>query len=124
MPQMPTKVEATYVKSQLCRVIHADGAWGGLTPQGTIHMALFSEHTKAPDATVFLLDRATQTAKEQPAGPQTTWIREVEADIILTREAARALRDWLTDKLTKAAEMETNAAVFTTRPTSSEESKP
>jgi hypothetical protein len=37
-----------YIKSNLFRVIHADGAIGGVTPSGNLHLAFFSERPAIP----------------------------------------------------------------------------
>ena len=42
-PKRPTRVRFHYLKSQLWRVVHVDGAIGGITPRGMIHAALYSE---------------------------------------------------------------------------------
>src|SRR3990172_8149969 len=37
-----------YIKSNLFRVIHADGVIGGITPRGLIHMSIWSERPTIP----------------------------------------------------------------------------
>ena len=32
-----------YIKSNLFRVIHADGVWGGIAPTGKIHLSFFND---------------------------------------------------------------------------------
>src|SRR3954469_15164957 len=37
-----------YIKSSYFRVVHSTGAIGGITPEGNIHMAFFSERPAIP----------------------------------------------------------------------------
>ncbi len=114
-PTPPKRVEAQYVKSNLCRVIRADGAYGGVTPQGAIHMGLFSEHTASPIKSLFELDHELHTATEQAQRSPFQWVREIEVDAIMTREVAIGIRDWLDAQLKQLAEVEPNRNVFATR---------
>jgi hypothetical protein len=102
-------VRFSYIKSTFFRVLHVDGAIGGVTPQGFIHCALYNERQAIPQLTEHdvvgtKLGEATRT--EGRAG----FVREVEADLMMSRSVASELRDWLTrqiemfDKLKKEAE--------------------
>ena len=42
------EVAFDFIKSEYFRVIHADGALGGPTPQGLVHMAFYSERPPIP----------------------------------------------------------------------------
>ena len=87
-------------------MIRADGAYGGITPQGVIHLGLYVERTQDPGTTVYLLDTGEKTATEQLPARGPGWIREVEADVLLTREAATAIRNWLDDRLKQMTQVE------------------
>jgi hypothetical protein len=98
---VPTEITVDYIKSNLFRVIHADGAWGGLTARGTIHMALFSERPTIPQTQVL---QVTNEGKLGPPIPEQTkkrpaeLVREVEVEVIMSYETAQALHAWLEDK--------------------------
>jgi len=90
-----------YIKSNFFRVIYADGAFGGINPQGLIRMALYNERTPIPQTTVQpvtpegrlgdeLIDR--RTAREG-------FVREVEVDVLLNINTAKSLIVWLQDKV-------------------------
>lgn len=102
------RLEAIYVKSNACRVIHADGAYGGLTPQLNIYMALYSEHNALPASAVYVLDPAEKTAREETQAPPREWTREIEAEVIMSRDMARSLRDWLDARIKAVEEVEAN----------------
>ena len=98
-----TEVTLHYIKSHQFRVIHSDGAIGGITPRGLIHMALFSERPAIPQQV---------THELVPTGPGTVtlgsekaklgregFVRELEVDVIMDREAVKNLYDWLGKQL-------------------------
>jgi len=93
--EIPSEIAITVVKSNFCRVIHADGAWGSITGHGNIYMALFSEHSKTPDSSRLVFDQKARTGQQVMEQGPPTYIREIEAEIILSPNTARALRDWL-----------------------------
>ena len=96
----PTEVTFDYIKSNFFRVIHADGAFGGLAPNGNIHMALYNERQAIPKQMAYTLDgvRLGPEIKEKRQGREGL-VREVEVDVILSLEQARSLGTWLTDKV-------------------------
>jgi hypothetical protein len=106
------RAEARYVRSTLCRVIRVDGGHGGLTAQGAIHLGIYAERTVTPDMSVYVLDTTHRTVTEQPQRPSRTWVREVEADLILTRESARAIRNWLDLQLKRIDSIEAEGGTF------------
>ena len=112
------RIEATYIKSSACRVIHVDGAHGGLTPQLNVYMALFSEHVAPPESAIYVVDRAEKTAREQPRPPSNKWVREIETEVIMSREVARLIRDWIDERLNAAEKLEAdpNATILITKP--------
>ena len=80
-------------------MIYADGAYGGPTGHGLIYMALYSEHTKLPESARFDIDPASKTARPQRVTPTLNWIREVEAEVLMTVEFAKSLRQWLDQRI-------------------------
>jgi len=95
----PREIIFRYEKSLLCRVIHVDGAWGGLTPRGDVYMALYSEHQPTPDQTVYRQNPDGVTASEVSTDSIEGVIREIDVEAILTYQGAIALRDWLNDRI-------------------------
>lgn len=87
-------------KSNACRVIHVDGGFGGITPQGNLHFAVYSEHITVPESVTYV-----EGAKGQPEELGRTGdgylAREIEVELIMSRSSAQAIRDWLTTNLDK-----------------------
>jgi hypothetical protein len=101
-PKPVGKVPINYTKSTLCRVVHIDGAWGGVTPQGNVQMALYSEKAGelVPDAGTYEILEGGQLKEKKIASVPTAVTREIEVEVIISADAAKAIRDWIDDKLT------------------------
>ena len=91
----PMEVEFHFVKSEFFRVIHVDGAHGGPTPQGLIHMALYSERTPIPRQIVNHVSADGTVGREVSRDSRNGVYREVEASAIMSLDVARALHHWL-----------------------------
>lgn len=97
----PQNLKFNYIKSNLFRVIHADGVWGGATPQGRIHVSLFNERTPIPQQTVH------EITPEGKLGPEIVGeritkdgiVREVEVEAIMDLDVAKSLAKWLNEKI-------------------------
>lgn len=94
----PRSIRFHYIKSGFFRVMHVDGAIGGPTPRGQIHMALFSERNPIPLVVTQTVE-ADGTVKPEPSElvVRDGLVREVEADIVLNVDTARSLAKWLSD---------------------------
>lgn len=93
-------VRTRFVRGNFSRVIHADGAWGAVTPQWNIHMALYSERPGTPDETEIQLD-VQGGVRDVAVTVPTFLIREIEADVILSEASAVGLRNWLNERLSE-----------------------
>lgn len=93
-----------YIKSNAFRVIHADGAWGGITPRLKIQMALYSERTPIPQQTIHQLTDAHTLGDElkEERISREGIIREVEAEVIMDIETAESLASFLNEKIVEA----------------------
>lgn len=109
-PARPSEVRFEYIKSNLFRVVHADGIHGGLAPSGTaVHMAIFNDRLPIPDSEIFAIKdgrvgeqkSAQFNSVSDPRVP--TIIRELEVSVLMPLEAARQLHEWL-GKMLKMAE--------------------
>ena len=95
------EVTFDYIKSQFFRVIHADGAIGGITPHGFLHFAFFSER---PPLAKRLVHPMTPQGELGGPIPEKTVIRdaiirEMDVDVIMTLQAAEQLHTWLGQRL-------------------------
>ncbi len=82
-----------------------DGAWGSITPQAVIHMALYSERWNTPEETLLRLEEGRVTDVPDPEKNERMLIREIEADIFLSEESAASLVKWLNTQIGKLREL-------------------
>lgn len=95
----PAFVEYHYIKSNQFRVIHADGAHGGVTARGYLHIAFFSERRAIPRMVSMAVDVGAGEAREVDRESLGGVVREVEADVVLDETAVKELVAWLNSKL-------------------------
>jgi len=105
-----------YCKSQFFRVIHADGAWGGVSPRGDIHISLYNERIAIPDKSRLLISESGTALRPEEFESTSAIVREVEVDVIVDLATAIQLREWLNNKI-KALEALINSAQDSQRET-------
>lgn len=99
------QVKFHYIKSAYFRSVHADGAIGGRTPQGAIHMAIYSERAAIPREMVHRVnpDGSLGEILQEENVQRKGVVREMDVDIFMSVTIAKSIRDWL-DKQIKAIE--------------------
>lgn len=95
------EVVISYFKSNFFRVVHADGAWGGLSPQGDIHVSFYNERAAIPDTSKLVFSQKTgQLVKPEEFEASSKFVREIEVDVVVDLGTAVKLRTWLDEKIT------------------------
>ena len=91
------RIAFDYIKGQHFRVIRADGAIGGVTPCGFIHMAFFSERPAIPRRLVYLATDEGTLGEELPGEKvsRDAIVRELDVDLFVNLQTAISLREWL-----------------------------
>ncbi len=107
VPIMPSELSIHFIKSNLFRVVHANGAWFGNDPQANLHLTFYSERTPIPQKAVFQLNEKGQFIGEDVAKREAKEgvVREMEVDIVLSLTAAAAFYDILGANLKQATEL-------------------
>ena len=93
--EVPTEIGFDFIKGNHFRVITVDGAYGGISPHGrAIHMAIYSERRAIPRRTVHAVSEAGDLGEEirDKRDASDSFVREIEADLILDLGAAVAMR--------------------------------
>jgi hypothetical protein len=106
----PREISFNYVKSNLFRVIHADGAWGGLSPRGDIHIAFYNERAAIPDFSRIVISQSARVVESETFEATSELVREVEVDVIVDLTTAKGLRTWL-DNMISALEDRLKVAI-------------
>jgi hypothetical protein len=103
----PKEIRFDYLKSSLFRVVHADGAFGGPTPRGGVHIAFWNERAPIPNQVVHLVTPDGKLGEEDRAKRVTrdAIIREVEVGVTMSLPAAKSFLAWLQDKIKVAEEV-------------------
>jgi len=98
------RVAFDYIKSEHFRVIRADGAIGGVTPNGTIHMAFYSERLAIPRRVVYELGSNGRLGKEIESEKvsRDSIVREMDVDLFINLDTAIALHEWLGHRIADA----------------------
>ena len=94
-------------KSSGFRQIHADGAYGGVTPTGYINLNFYSQRTAIPKGTEFELTKNGNIGKalNNLDGSKEGVIREFEFGVYMDAPTAQSLIDFLTSKLEEREEL-------------------
>jgi hypothetical protein len=94
------RIQFDFIKAPGYRLIHADGAWGGLTTQGYVYMALYAERPSIPQSVVGTVsdDGNFVEISEERIARQAV-IRDVEVGVLMDIDTAVALRKWLDEKI-------------------------
>jgi len=96
------RVSFDYIKSNQFRVIHVDGAHGGITPKGhVIQMALFSERAPIPRRETYKLQEGKLGERTEKV-ERDAIIREVEVEALIDIETAKRIAEWLKEKIEQA----------------------
>ena len=90
-----------FKKSNLFRVVHADGAWGGLTPELDVFFTLYNSRPPIPEILVHPVQEDGTLGPDIPAlnVSKDGIVREVEVGIIMKPQHVQALIDFLKGRL-------------------------
>ncbi len=96
----PRKIHFHYKKSNHFRVIHADGAWGGITPDLNLFIGFYSQRPPIPEMTVQPIQEDGTLGSEIKDAmiSKDGLVREMEAGIVMSPAAINNLITWLLDK--------------------------
>lgn len=95
----PHEISFKYIKSNLFRVVHANGAFGGLSGRGELHIGFYSERLEFPDTSKVLVSPTGEVSHEVFEGIGKH-VREIEVDVVVDIDTAKQLRAWLDNKIT------------------------
>jgi hypothetical protein len=112
MPEdAPQTVPFHYIKSNLFRVLHADGVVGNVTPGGLIFVGFYSERQPIPQLMTHEITDAGQVGAEHLEERVTKKgiVREVEMGAMMSAETATAIIGWLQEKIDLIHKIRTTA---------------
>ena len=95
------KLTLNYLKTGSYRSIHSDGAIGGITPAGNIHISFYNERLPIPKKAVHSISEDGQLGEIIEQEKLDGVVREMEVDVVMSVNSARNLYDWLGKRLTE-----------------------
>ncbi len=107
MNQESKTVKFFFQKSNLFRVIHVDGAWGGLTPDLQIFFSLFNTRPPIPQILGQAITPEGQVGTEvsEMTVVKDGLLREVEVGVVMSPENVQALIDFLQARVAAAKDI-------------------
>lgn len=84
-----------YIKATDFRTIHVDGAIGGPTPQGLLHVSLWAQRPAIPREVVQAITPEGKLGDEISRQGREGITRELQVDAMLTLGAAKEVHQWL-----------------------------
>jgi hypothetical protein len=110
--ETPTSVPFHYIKSNLFRVIHTDGAVGNIAPSGLIFVGLYSERSAIPQMMVHEVTETGQVGPERLSERvgKSGIVREVEIGATMSVETAITFVAWLQEKIDLLQKIKKTAA--------------
>lgn len=95
------RVAFDMLKSNFFRVIHVEGAFGGVSPHGQLRVVLFNERYAIPKHTEHVLEPDGTLGGELRAARdgRNAIVRELECEIVMTLESAKLIHTWLSGKI-------------------------
>lgn len=95
------KIRIEYMKSNLFRVVHADGAFGGTSPRLQLFMTFYSERFPIPKVLTYQPTSTGAPGHEvmEERESKEGIIREVEVGVLLDLPAAKTFAVWLNEKI-------------------------
>lgn len=107
----PKKIRFHYIKSNYFRVVHVDGAHGGITPNGNIFFSAYSQRAPIPQITTQKVEAdgsITEEIREERVVKDGI-VREVEVGIMMDAATAEALHKWLGQKIAALKKLQKKA---------------
>ena len=94
-----SSIEFHYLKSNDFRTVHADGAFGGPTPQGGLFVSFYVERPPIPQRMKFVIEEDGRLQTEVEREGKSGMIREVDCGVSMSLATAKALKDWLESQI-------------------------
>lgn len=114
-PELPKKIRYKYVMDDSVRMSTAHGVWGGINPQGEIELNFYEESDSLPQWSECLV------AQDGSLGPEMMdeenlevreVVRRINTRVLLNYNTARAVLEWLEDRVAALEMDESGMAVY------------
>ena len=95
------EVAIDYIKTNDFHVVWADGAIGGITPNGLLHIGLYAERQAIPRRQVYTIEKIDEQHGALGAEviekriSRNSIVREMSCDLMMSAESATSLANWI-----------------------------
>jgi hypothetical protein len=114
--QEPLRIRYEYQKMPDSRLEYAHGIWGGINPQGEIEMNFYLESDKLPEYTEHIVapdgSLGHEVSVPSPDDPVKIIVRRVHSQVVFNYQTARAIFEWLEEKIELLEQEEPTAVHF------------
>ena len=94
------RIRFDFTRSPFFRVVHSNGAWGGITPRRELSITFFSERFPIPGrVTHQLVDNSRLGREISRDTPPDSVQREWEVEVLMSMEEAVNLHRWIGTKI-------------------------
>ena len=100
-PELPKKIRYKYVMDDSVRMSTAHGVWGGINPQGEIELNFYEESDSLPQWSECLVAPEVREV-----------VRRINTRVLLNYNTARAVLEWLEDRVAALEMDESGMAVY------------
>lgn len=110
----PLRIRYEYEQDKNATLHYAHGVWGGINSQGEIELNFYTENDKLPQFSERIVAADGSLGHEISPFDESLKIvnRHVHTRLLLNYDTARAVFDWLDDKLTALETAEDERAMF------------
>lgn len=94
------KFETHYIKNNDFKTVQGNGVFGGITHNGQINMSFFTDRAPIPKKITLDIDPGSgEILSEIERECKEGIIREVHFGVLLDKETAKRIVDWLNEKI-------------------------
>lgn len=97
--QIPPSIKFYYEKGNFFRVIHVDGAVGGMTPSREVFVSLFSQRSALPKSIELAVSPEGKLGAEISRDGKEGIFREMEIGVVMSAHAANDLAQFLLEQV-------------------------
>lgn len=122
--QLPDELVFKYLFPDDYNPAFANGVHGGITPSGEVVLHFYMERQGLPNKVTHRLEpdgRLGEQIARDPEDLHHSFVRYVVGGVVLTETGARAVRDWLDEKIRALEEFRSAKETRAAEPTASQE---
>ena len=100
------EIQFKYVIPEQLPDCYTNGAFGGVTPRGEIHIHFYSERNPVPKEAVASIEKKDGSIKKIEEITGSDVIRLVQASLVMDVNTAVSIRNWLDDRIKNVHEIQ------------------